>query len=88
MSCVVIDNSANIDAAVQLLDIPRLPCLAYTMDWVVQESLKTNPEIVEVRRRVSERDFEDLLGCLSLLNLRKMLIVNYRENPYFAMLSH
>jgi len=54
ITCVVIDNSANVDAAVQILRLPHLPCFAYTMDWIVQESLKNVPEIIQVKKKVRD----------------------------------
>jgi len=54
ITCVVIDNSANVDAAVQILRLPHLPCFAYTMDWIVQESLKNVSEILQVKKKVRD----------------------------------
>jgi len=54
ITCVVIDNSVNVDAAVQILRLPHLPCFAYTMDWIVQESLKNVPEILTVKKKVRD----------------------------------
>ena len=54
ITCVVIDNSANIDAAVQILRLPHLPCLAYTMDWIVQESIKNVPDLITVKKKVRD----------------------------------
>lgn len=48
--CVVTDNANNIVAAVRL---KHLPCFAHTLNLDVQDSLKADPELAEIQKKIS-----------------------------------
>lgn len=51
---IVIDNAANITAAIVLLKKRRIPCFAHTLNLVVQEAIKSTPDVLEVRDKIKQ----------------------------------
>ncbi len=49
--CVVTDNACNIVAAVRLNGWKHMPCFAHTLNLVVQDSLKADPQLSEIQKK-------------------------------------
>ena len=51
ITCIVTDNTANIVAAAHLTGWRHLPCMAHTLNLIVQESIEKVEDLVVLRRK-------------------------------------
>ena len=51
ITCIVTDNAANIVAAAHLTGWQHLPCMAHTLNLIVQESIEKVEDLVVLRRK-------------------------------------
>ena len=52
--CVVTDNASNMTAAIAQTGWRHLPCFAHTLNLVVQESIKSDDELLHIQYRCKD----------------------------------
>ena len=53
VSCTT-DNAKNEIKAIKELNVPRIPCLAHTLNLCAQDALKSNQSLCDLRQRLNE----------------------------------